>query len=109
MLKLAIAGLLIVSGTLAWAFWPTAAEAEPKRIHIVTPEIKQSPKCASCGDARHPTKYLTKTEFHSLIQDFATAPLGQNAAIDALCYYGPQAEAFLNNENFSLPSGHRAS
>ncbi|MHC4840818.1 MAG: hypothetical protein ACYTDT_07610 [Planctomycetota bacterium] len=108
MLKFKIIALLVVSGSLAWAFWPAAAEAEPKKIHIIIPEIKQSPKCASCGDARHPTKFLTKSEFHDLLRDFAAAPLGQNPAIDALCYYGPQAEALLTTEKTDLPREHLA-
>lgn len=117
MFKLAIAALLLASAPLAWAFWPSATvadtpEPEAKKIHIVVPEIKKSPKCASCGDARHPTKYLSKSEFHTLIADFAAGPIPENdetnAAIDALCYYGPQTEAWLASERPELPTKHAA-
>ncbi|MCF6229057.1 MAG: hypothetical protein L3J82_10470 [Planctomycetes bacterium] len=108
MFKLAITGLLIASGLAAWGFWPFGADTTPKKIHVVAPEIKQSAKCSSCGDARHPTKYLPKSEFQTLINDFSSAPIGQNAAIDALCYYGPQTESWLASERPDMPPAHAA-
>ncbi|MEE9310834.1 MAG: hypothetical protein V3V10_00350 [Planctomycetota bacterium] len=110
MLKLAITGLFIASGLTAWGFWPVEADPDPapKKVHIVAPEIKISPKCASCGDARHPTKYLSKSEFQTLINDFNSAAIGENAAIDALCYYGPQTESWLASERPEISPDHAA-
>lgn len=54
--------------------------------------------CASgCAASRHPTPNLTQGEFERLIVEFARGPMDEtNEALEALCFYGRQTDAWLD-------------
>ena len=56
----------------------------------------EAPVCVGCGDARHPTRRLNENEFRDLMRSYAAEPYGGGSALDALCYYGPQALFMLD-------------
>ncbi|MCB9895700.1 MAG: hypothetical protein H6839_14740 [Planctomycetes bacterium] len=93
----------VLAAGVAAGSWFLAARAEepvtptPKHAALIVDNTvgPEKPRCSSCGDARHPTPPLLKTEFDQLIAQYATDPIDDSASLDTLCYYGVQTRDML--------------
>lgn len=74
---------------------PTPALKPPQQAHLAGETAEDTaPACIGCGDARHPTPRLTQIEYKRLMAAYGSED-GEDAALDSLCYYGPQAAYML--------------
>jgi len=96
-LTLLAGGLLLATAAIAFWQWPMTprepmqtAQPEPRRGEL------EAPECVGCGDARHPTARLSEADFRQLVASYDAEPATGGQALDALCYYGPQAGFFLD-------------
>lgn len=100
-LSLLLFGLAALCSPLLW--W-AAYEGPPQlpiRAHTkATADVAgtplEAPQCIGCGDARHLTRRLNENEFRELMRSYAAQPAEGGSALDALCYYGPQASFMLD-------------
>ncbi len=67
--------------------------------------------CASgCAVSRHPTRTLTQSHFHQLIERFAHEPIAEtSAAFEELLYYGRQTREMLRKHGTGSLDDERAS
>ncbi|MCA8919637.1 MAG: hypothetical protein KDB32_11205 [Planctomycetes bacterium] len=100
LIPMAIVLFSIAAGGSAWWLAQPAVETPepPKECIIIDPASgKDKPRCASCGDARHPTAPLLLGEYETLIAQYANDPVDDSEALDSLCYYGVQTRDMLRD------------
>lgn len=95
--SLFVGALLVGAAGIAFWQWPNAPRETPRASHPAEANLTlEAPECVGCGDARHPTARLTEPDFRRLITSYCAEQGSGGQALDALCYYGPQARFFLD-------------
>jgi hypothetical protein len=99
-MKFALLGVCVLLlaglGVGGWLLLAPDEPVPPREVVIVDRTVTPpKARCASCGDARHPTPELLEAEFHKLMAQYAADNLTDSEALDSLCFYGVQTRDML--------------